>query len=236
MRKIICAIVIAVMTINVGFASPIQNRVKQIVNRVDSVSKSEIVDSVNAILSDTVLSVKADKADSSSSSFTFYDSDDNDSELSVAIVAIVSPFIAIFLIVLICLVMGYMRRRAKYKLIEKAIENGYELPEYLFYDKVKAYSGNPASVSYRATYDNAIKWIAVGVGTCLFFLFCDAMPMFGLCSIILIIGISKLQLAKLDNKNRQQYSEPAQPESPIVPPPIPEDEKKCDKNSCDNPQ
>lgn len=41
-------------------------------------------------------------------------------------------FGTIFLIVLISLIVYYMRRRAKYRIIEKAIENGYPLPDSFY--------------------------------------------------------------------------------------------------------
>ena len=49
-------------------------------------------------------------------------------------IAIVTGIVfgSILLIVLFSLIAYYMRRRAKYRIIEKAIENGYELPESFY--------------------------------------------------------------------------------------------------------
>ena len=59
-----------------------------------------------------------------------YQNAKNEKEFITRNAAIV--FGTIFLIVLISLIVYYMRRRAKYRIIEKAIENGYPLPDSFY--------------------------------------------------------------------------------------------------------
>lgn len=265
MKKIICAILIAIVAINVGSTYAVQSNIKKIeiaVSKIDSLAKSAIADSVGSILSDTIMSAKQSKKQQDASLAYSDGFDDNDDDYIysedsiIAIVAITVPFAAIVLIVLICLIMGYARRKAKYKLIEKAIENGYELQEYLFTEKPTAgcvvqHSNattnasatpiiNPTDIARRnSSIKGGIALTGVGFGLCLFWLLCDAVPMAGLCSIILIIGVGKLVVVYLEgNHNVSQASAPQypmQPQSPIMPPPVPENDK-VNNNSSEKPE
>ena len=94
-----------------------------------------IVEAVKSSLNDTVISnVAADSEDSDFSSdvdnererYYNYRQSISTKQTEVAITCVV--FGSIIFIIFLCLVFFYMHRRAKYRMIEKAIENNYELP------------------------------------------------------------------------------------------------------------
>ena len=94
-----------------------------------------IVEAVKSSLNDTVISnVAADSEDSDFSSdvdnererYYNYRQSISTRQTEVAITCVV--FGSIIFIIFLCLVFFYMHRRAKYRMIEKAIENNYELP------------------------------------------------------------------------------------------------------------
>lgn len=94
-----------------------------------------IVEAVKSSLNDTVISnVAAESGDSDFSSdvdnererYYNYRQSISTKQTEVAITCVV--FGSIIFIIFLCLVFFYMHRRAKYRMIEKAIENNYELP------------------------------------------------------------------------------------------------------------
>ena len=94
-----------------------------------------IVEAVKSSLNDTVISnVAADSEDSDSSSDVdnererYYNYRQSISTRQTEVLIVLVVFGSIVLIILLCLVFFYMHRRAKYRMIEKAIENNYELP------------------------------------------------------------------------------------------------------------
>ena len=94
-----------------------------------------IVEAVKSSLNDTVISnVAADSEDSDFSSDVdnererYYNYRQSISTRQTEVLIVLVVFGSIVLIILLCLVFFYMHRRAKYRMIEKAIENDYELP------------------------------------------------------------------------------------------------------------
>lgn len=94
-----------------------------------------IVEAVKSSLNDTVISnVAADSEDSDFSSDAdnerqrYYNYRQSISTQQTEVVITCVVFGAIIFIIFLCLVFFYMHRRAKYRMIEKAIENNYELP------------------------------------------------------------------------------------------------------------
>lgn len=94
-----------------------------------------IVEAVKSSLNDTVISnVAADSEDSDFSSDAdnerqrYYNYRQSISTQQTEVLIVLVVFGSIVLIILLCLVFFYMHRRAKYRMIEKAIENNYELP------------------------------------------------------------------------------------------------------------
>ena len=94
-----------------------------------------IVEAVKSSLNDTVISnVAAESEDSDFSSDAdnerqrYYNYRQSISTQQTEVLIVLVVFGSIVLIILLCLVFFYMHRRAKYRMIEKAIENNYELP------------------------------------------------------------------------------------------------------------
>ena len=94
-----------------------------------------IVEAVKSSLNDTVISNVA--ADSEDSDFSldvdnererYYNYRKSISTQQTEVLIVMVVFGSIVLTILLCLVFFYMHRRAKYRMIEKAIENNYELP------------------------------------------------------------------------------------------------------------
>ena len=94
-----------------------------------------IVEAVKSSLNDTVISnVAADSEDSDFSSDAdnerqrYYNYRQSISTQQTEVVITCVVFGSIIFIIFLCLVFFYMHRRARYRMIEKAIENDYELP------------------------------------------------------------------------------------------------------------
>ena len=94
-----------------------------------------IVEAVKSSLNDTVISnVAADSEDSDFSSDVdnererYYNYRRSISTQQTEVLIVMVVFGSIIFIIFLCLVFFYMHRRAKYRMIEKAIENNYELP------------------------------------------------------------------------------------------------------------
>lgn len=219
MKKIIYAIIIALFGINACYAYTQPSKVvKDITNRIDSLIMSTIADSLNSILNDTIKFVP--EADENQAVYSANDigvgfmmgSEMEDPVLAginMAKVSVILSFVFILLIIVAALVFGYMRRRAKYKLIEKAIENNYPLPEYLFNKKNEGHWGSLKS---------GIVYIAVGLGLMVAF---DDSFMSGVFLVVLIIGIGKIVVYALDKKTGNKYGIKDSATSVTPAPPIP---------------
>ncbi len=148
------------------------------------------------------------------------------------------------IIVALCLFFYYLNRRQKYRIIEKAIENNYELPPsitgkhpqapiqpaapnsatanpyyrnqpanepYAPQSQVRYAQAPKANVNYQPNqyympaFKNGIIWTAIGLGLCLFFLTADGEEMAALCLIPIIIGVSKLAMEFITQRNRINY-------------------------------
>ena len=153
-------------------------------------------------------------------------------------------FGTILLIVLFSLIAYYMRRRAKYRIIEKAIENGYELPDS-FYEQ-SACNRPPvmpehpvmpnqpnvpqqpvAPVAYNDDLFYRLRWHR-GARSGM------KLSVFGLCSVVfgmvinekffaaiglalLLIGAAKIALGYFDVRVPVYPKQPTQPQQPMQP-------------------
>ena len=159
MKQVILSIVIAVISLLSSFSAQADNASLQIkgdsmvvVNGKDTVTISmgklqELAGKINNRLGDTIIDnaiAIADAAIAETDAATNYETDQKEIALAnirymnatkekvfiTAITAIV--FGTILLIVIFSLIAVYMRRRAKYRIVEKAIENGYTLPDSFY--------------------------------------------------------------------------------------------------------
>lgn len=151
----------------------------------------------------------------------------------------------ILLIIALIIINSIVKRRQKYRIIEKAIENNYPLPDELLGKSSKPTTiqhvhytqpiGNnsPAgqvrnvtefNVSDWASFRSGIKWCAWGISFMLFFIIVDA-PVWVFALIPLIIGLGKLYAAykiqkTIDNAKTYTQKESQAEESQPTPPPF----------------
>ena len=123
-------------------------------------------------------------------------------------------FSTIFLIVLVVSLFSYLLRRAKYKMIEKAIENNYPLPSSLLGSQPAISAAQPCDsqpsnpweqpqkliVQQSTTATRGFSWqafkgsvtlVIVGFALVTFFLAANTPEMAFLCSAILLFGLAK---------------------------------------------
>ena len=159
MKKVILSIVIAVVSLLSSFSANADNASLQmmgdsmvVVNGKDTVTITmgklkEFATKINNRLDDTIVDNAIDAADAAIAvTDAALDDSTDKNEIALAqihkqnadhekiFIATVTAIVfgTIFLIVLISLIVYYMRRRAKYRIVEKAIENGYPLPDSFY--------------------------------------------------------------------------------------------------------
>ena len=159
MKKVILSIVIAVVSLLSSFSANADNASLQmmgdsmvVVNGKDTVTITmgklkEFAAKINNRLDDTIVDNAIDAADAAIAvTDAALDDSTDKNEIALAqihkqnadhekiFIATVTAIVfgTIFLIVLISLIVYYMRRRAKYRIVEKAIENGYPLPDSFY--------------------------------------------------------------------------------------------------------
>ncbi len=196
-----------------------------------------IVEAVKSSLNDTVISnVAADSEDSDFSSDAdnerqrYYNYRQSISTQQTEVLIVLVVFGSIVLIILLCLVFFYMHRRAKYRMIEKAIENNYELPASQPGNGQPQQPGNSPMPPFRQmeaaqTYDyskigsgilmpgqyniqgfkGSIIWAAVGICLMLFFGSTGAEELVALSAIPLIVGIIKFIGEFFKQRSRIEY-------------------------------
>ena len=124
--------------------------------------------------------------------------------LMIPLAAIIMPFLLACAVVAIAFWHTTKRRRMKYNMVEKAIENHYQLPEYVFHEQ-------PKPISKTATLGLACTIMAVGVGVTLFFIINGDMEVAALCSMIFLIGLGKLVVYLVERKNNNKKEEEENP-------------------------
>ena len=154
---------------------------------------------VKGLLSDTVINRSHDDS---------YDKDYLIVTRMANVARLAVMWIGLVLLVLIIAVVYYKNRRNKYRMIEKAIDNNYQLPPELLgqlpqqVQQPAAVTPPPFTAGSQATgmppvpnvlpsYDGAVKLIAIGAAVMLFFAVLDVTPMVALSAIPLFLGIGK---------------------------------------------
>ena len=96
------------------------------------------------------------------------------------------------------------KRKEKYRLIEKAIEKGVNIPESVFNEgKTKNKNESKPIAQIR----KAIVLISVGIAGIIFFIFCNSAEMAGLVSMVALIGIGNLIVGILEYRKQQGKAE-----------------------------
>lgn len=153
-----------------------------------------------------------------------YAYNENQYELRMALKITALVVTAILIIIFVSLTFWYMNRRRKYKVIEKAIMNNYELPTNLFDGDIPrpqpvpvVYPTAPSAAPVQPTYaymDDSfhMNWNAKGIrdayymivgGICgmIFFSFVGAEFMIGMCMVPLLFGLGRGLLAYQEQRN-----------------------------------
>lgn len=116
-------------------------------------------------------------------------------DVIIPLVAIVTPFAMICIVIYIVITNETRRRRMKYNMVEKAIDHGQQLPEYVFYSRPKEKQKNN-------NLNNSIILISVGFAITLFFIIKSDYKVAALVSMIFLIGAGKLIVYILDRKKQ----------------------------------
>lgn len=215
--------------------------VKITVSSMLSDSIMSIIKEVKSAMNDTVIRSKnADSPDLRQMSFKAELENDVIGLVSVSL-GIIMPFLTVIIVVLIVLVVSYKKRKAKYQLIQKAIDAGIVLPEYMFNEGVspknpeQGTSNSGGTLNSLSPYQwmsikSGITYTAVGLGLILFFLIAGATPVAAICSIVFFIGIGKIIMVLMQRKmmTNQGSSYSQQPQNPVTPPPFPKDNNNSD--------
>lgn len=158
---------------------------------------------------------------------------------AIVIVAII--FGAITLIVVACLVIYYMNRRRRLRVIEKAIENGYQLPDSFYSGKTgmpkyaapegqptPAPNGNMMSAFQYANEHEMRQGVTlaiVGLGLILFFALLGVDFLAALSVIPFLFGLAKIFIPYL-RRNRSNPPTPPMPNIPQQSAPQPADSRQ----------
>lgn len=172
-----------------------------------------IVDKVLSRLNDTVISSSNDNMANGLTSGTISNIHTSTSMMVIVITAI--SLGAILLIVIACLIFFYMHRRRKYIMIEKAIENNYQLPGWALNEDTRpapvmpaaeGQTPQPQQISAQTWYDYEIrkgtKLATIGLGIMLFFLFLGIPFLAAIALIPFLMGVAKIVFAYMNNKNK----------------------------------
>ncbi len=232
MKKVFLTLLTAIVTIGISTANNVSVTTKGdstvVIENGDTtiIKGMNIGKFVNGILDDTVVNLNNDEeseANSESASTTMSEKAFQERQLSLQKMVeriVRNVMVGIVLIVLLSLLFYYMHRRAKYKIIEKAIENNYPLPDSMISGKSyvqqppvmsqqplpnQQFAQSQQSTEWQASqaqspmppvfnwrkFQSSCSLIAVGLGSTLFFFYAGATELIGLCSILIFIGIGR---------------------------------------------
>ena len=121
----------------------------------------------------------------------------------IPVVGIASPFIMVCIIIYVIASNATKRRQRKYEMVEKAIESGVEIPEYVFRETPEKDNAKAG----KSTLNSAVILIAVGIAVTLFFTIKENYDVAALSSVILLLGIGKLIVYILDARSEKKLQE-----------------------------
>lgn len=124
-------------------------------------------------------------------------------DVLIPVVGIASPFIMVCIIIYVIASNATKRRQRKYDMVEKAIENGVEIPEYVFRETPEKDNAKAG----KSTLNSAVILIAVGIAVTLFFTIKENYDVAALSSVILLLGIGKLIVYILDARSEKKLQE-----------------------------
>lgn len=201
MKKTIFLALAMLLATATGFAAGTEN--------ADSIA---IADSIARVeqMNEQIRSIVSEEVSNAIASHNLNDNNNNFytlvkglEDIIIPLIAIVCPFIMVCVIIFIIASNATKRRQRKYDMVEKAIENGVEIPEYVFREAPEKDDAKTG----KSTLNNAVILIAVGIAVTLFFIINGDYEVAALSSLILLLGIGKLIVYILDARSKKKLQE-----------------------------
>lgn len=201
MKKTIFLALAMLLAAATGFAAGTEN--------ADSIA---IADSIARVeqMNEQIRSIVSEEVSNAIASHNLNDNNNNFytlvkglEDIIIPVIAIVCPFIMVCVIIFIIASNATKRRQRKYDMVEKAIENGVEIPEYVFREAPEKDDEKPA----KSALNNAVILIAIGIAVTLFFIINGDYEVAALSSVILLLGIGKLIVYILDARSNKKLKE-----------------------------
>ncbi|MBO8476131.1 MAG: hypothetical protein IAB88_03970 [Bacteroidetes bacterium] len=201
MKKTIFLALAMLLATATGFAAGTEN--------ADSIA---IADSIARVeqMNEQIRSIVSEEVSNAIASHNLNDNNNNFytlvkglEDIIIPLIAIVCPFIMVCVIIFIIASNATKRRQRKYDMVEKAIENGVEIPEYVFREAPEKDDAKTG----KSTLNNAVILIAVGIAVTLFFIINGDYEVAALSSVILLLGIGKLIVYILDARSKKKLQE-----------------------------
>lgn len=201
MKKTIFLALAMLLAAATGFAAGTEN--------ADSIA---IADSIARVeqMNEQIRSIVSEEVSNAIASHNLNDNNNNFytlvkglEDIIIPLIAIVCPFIMVCVIIFIIASNATKRRQRKYDMVEKAIENGVEIPEYVFREAPEKDDEKPA----KSALNSAVILIAVGIAVTLFFTIKENYDVAALSSVILLLGIGKLIVYILDARSEKKLQE-----------------------------
>lgn len=175
------------------FSRQINAKLEQIDNKTTSDSNAFINDSSSA---DSIVKIKTEKENQKAEITIIQHKNDgeNFSGVFIVFIAIATPFACAVLIVFFIIRGITSRQREHNKLIEKAIENNYPLPDN-FFDTPKR---------HKSRLQSSLVWLAWGIGTMGFFYIVDPTETaYSIGLIPLLVGVAKLITYFVEDRKKE---------------------------------
>ena len=201
MKKTIFLALAMLLATATGFAAGTEN--------ADSIA---IADSIARVeqMNEQIRSIVSEEVSNAIASHNLNDNNNNFytlvkglEDIIIPLIAIVCPFIMVCVIIFIIASNATKRRQRKYDMVEKAIENGVEIPEYVFREAPEKDDAKTG----KSTLNNAVILIVVGIAVTLFFIINGDYEVAALSSVILLLGIGKLIVYILDARSKKKLQE-----------------------------
>ena len=201
MKKTIFLALAMLLSTATGFAAGTEN--------ADSIA---IADSIARVeqMNEQIRSIVSEEVSNAIASHNLNDNNNNFytlvkglEDITIPVIAIVCPFIMVCVIIFIIASNATKRRQRKYEMVEKAIESGVEIPEYVFRETPEKDNAKAG----KSTLNSAVILIAVGIAVTLFFTIKENYDVAALSSVILLLGIGKLIVYILDARSEKKLQE-----------------------------
>lgn len=203
MKKTIFLALAMLLATATGFAAGTENAdsiaIADSIARVEQMNE-QIRSIVSEEVSNAIQSIQNNGGNAGGFAATIFDGIEN---VLIPVVGIASPFIMVCIIIYVIASNATKRRQRKYEMVEKAIESGVEIPEYVFRETPEKDNAKAG----KSTLNSAVILIAVGIAVTLFFTIKENYDVAALSSVILLLGIGKLIVYILDARSEKKLQE-----------------------------